>query len=104
MLKLLSRLGAKKRAAGKGAATKKPAQAAAWVSWEVTGIFENIGTVQEGMQSIAVPHRGVDRPDARALEVSRGEIELQDVTFGYGRTDAEPVLEKMNLKIRPGER
>jgi ATP-binding cassette subfamily B multidrug efflux pump len=80
------------------------ANAAAWVSWEVTGIFENIGTVQEGMQSIAVPHRGVDRPDARALEVSRGEIELEDVTFGYGRTDADPVLEKLNLKIRPGER
>ena len=35
-----------------------------WVSWEVTGIFENIGVVQEGMQSIAVPHSGVDRTGA----------------------------------------
>ena len=42
------------------------ANAAGWVSWEVTGIFENVGTVQEGMQSIAVPHVGGDRPDARA--------------------------------------
>jgi ATP-binding cassette subfamily B multidrug efflux pump len=80
------------------------ANVAAWVSWEVTGIFENIGTVQEGMQSIAVPHSGVDRPDARALEVSRGEIELQGVTFGYGRRDGSPVLDKLSLKIKAGER
>ena len=55
------------------------ANVAGWVSWEVTGIFENIGVVQEGMQTIAVPHRGVDRPGARALEVSRGEIRFEDV-------------------------
>src|SRR5712671_1295949 len=80
------------------------ANVAGWVSWEVTGIFENIGTVQEGMQSIAVPHSGVDRPGARALEVSRGAIELQDVTFGYGRRDGPPVLDELSLRIEPGER
>jgi len=80
------------------------ANVAGWVSWEVTGIFENIGTVQEGMQSIAVPHSGVDRPGARALEVSRGAIELQDLTFGYGRRDGPPVLDKLSLRIEPGER
>jgi ATP-binding cassette subfamily B multidrug efflux pump len=78
--------------------------AAGWVSWEVTSIFENIGTVQEGMQSIAVPHSGVDRPDARALEVTRGEIEFDRLTFGYGRSDAAPVVQSLSLKIRPGER
>jgi len=77
---------------------------AAWVSWDVTGIFENIGGVQEGMLSIAVPHSGTDRPGARPLEMSRGEIELQDVTFGYGRKDAKTVLENISLRIRPGER
>ena len=80
------------------------ANAAGWVSWEVTSIFENVGTVQEGMQSIAVPHSGVDRAGARPLEVSRGEIRFEDVSFGYGRTDAPPVLERMSLEIRPGER
>ena len=39
---------------------------AGWVSWEVAGIFENIGVVQEGMQTIAVPLSGVDRPGARS--------------------------------------
>jgi ATP-binding cassette subfamily B multidrug efflux pump len=80
------------------------ATAAGWVSWEVTAIFENVGVVQEGMQSIAVPHSSVDRTDARPLEVSRGEIAFEDLTFGYGRKDASAVLERLNLKIRAGER
>lgn len=80
------------------------ANAAGWVSWEVTGIFENIGTVQEGMQTIAEPHAGGDQPHARPLEVSRGEIHFENVSFGYGRTDAPPVLAQLDLTIRPGER
>jgi ATP-binding cassette subfamily B multidrug efflux pump len=78
--------------------------AAGWVSWEVTSIFENIGTVQEGMQSIAVPHSSVDRPDARPLNVPRGEIRFENLTFAYGRGDAEPVVASLNLTIRAGER
>ena len=80
------------------------ANVAGWVSWEVTGIFENIGVVQEGMQSIAVPHSGVDKPGARPLEVTRGEIRFENVTFAYGRKDAPPVLRELTLAIAPGER
>jgi ATP-binding cassette subfamily B multidrug efflux pump len=80
------------------------ANAAGWVSWEVTAIFENIGVVQEGMESIAVPHSGVDRPNAAPLHVPRGEIRFENVTFGYGRKDAAPVVSHLNLAIKPGER
>ena len=80
------------------------ANVAGWVSWEVTAIFENVGVVQEGMQSIAVPHTSVDRPGARPLEVSRGDISFQSVTFAYGRRDARPVLDDLSLEIRAGER
>ncbi len=80
------------------------ANVAGWVSWEVTGIFENIGVVQEGMQTIAVPHSGTDRPGARELEVTRGEIRFEDVTFSYGRRDGPIVLDHLSLTIRPGER
>ena len=47
---------------------------------------------------------GVDRPGAQPLEVSRGEIRFEDVTFAYGRSDAGPVLDKFLLQIQPGER
>ncbi|HYS57762.1 MAG TPA: ABC transporter ATP-binding protein [Burkholderiales bacterium] len=80
------------------------ANVAGWVSWEVTGIFESIGVVQEGMQTIAVPHAGGDRPGARELEVPRGEIRFEDVSFNYGRRDGKPVFDRLNLTIRPGER
>jgi ATP-binding cassette subfamily B multidrug efflux pump len=78
--------------------------AAGWVSWEVTSIFENIGTVQEGMQSIAVPHMGVDRIGARPLVVTRGEIKFEHLTFAYGRAESEAVIRDLTLTIRPGER
>lgn len=84
------------------------ANVAGWVSWEVTGIFENIGVVQEGMQTIAVPHTLVDRPGARELQVAAppagGEIRFEHVSFTYGRVDGQKVLDDFHLTIRPGER
>ena len=56
------------------------------------------------MQTIAVPHTGTDRPDARELEVTRGELRFEDITFSYGRRDGPIVLERLSLTIRPGER
>ena len=80
------------------------ANVAGWVSWEVTGIFENIGVVQEGMETIAVPHGLVDHPDAHELEVPQGEIRFERLSFTYGRADGKRVLDDLNLVIRPGER
>ena len=80
------------------------ANVAGWVSWEVTGIFENIGVVQEGMQTIAVPLAGMDKPGAVELQASHGEIRFEHVSFDYGRADAAPVLDQLNFTIRPGER
>jgi ATP-binding cassette subfamily B multidrug efflux pump len=80
------------------------ANVAGWVSWEITGIFESIGVVQEGMLTLAVPHSGVDPAGAVELAVPRGEITFDDVHFTYGRSDAAPVLDHLTLTIRPGER
>jgi ATP-binding cassette subfamily B multidrug efflux pump len=80
------------------------ASVAGWVSWEVTGIFENVGVVQEGMETIAVPHALTDPPGARALEVPHGEIRFEHLTFTYGRSDGKRVLDDLDLVIRPGER
>ncbi len=77
---------------------------AGFVSWEVTGIFENVGVVQEGMETIAVPHAMGDKPGARELEVTQGEIRFEHVTFTYNRTDGKKVLDDLNLVIQPGER
>jgi ATP-binding cassette subfamily B multidrug efflux pump len=84
------------------------ANVAGWVSWEVTGIFENIGVVQEGMETIAVPHAMTDTPGARELQVppapAGGAIRFEHVTFTYGRSDGKKVLDGLDLTVRPGER
>ncbi len=84
------------------------ANVAGWVSWEVTGIFENIGVVQEGMETIAVPHKLVDQPGARELRVAPaptgGEIRFERVRFSYGRSDGLAVLDDLTLTVKPGER
>ena len=84
------------------------ANVAGWVSWEVTGIFENVGVVQEGMETIAVPHSLTDAPGAHELMVQPaplgGEIRIEHLTFTYGRQDGKRVLDDLNLLIKPGER
>jgi len=75
---------------------------AGWVAQNVTTIFENIGVVQEGMRSIAVPRQMPDRPGALALQVERGTVVFEDVRFGYGT--ARGVLHGIDLTVAPGER
>jgi ATP-binding cassette subfamily B multidrug efflux pump len=75
---------------------------AGWVAQNVTTIFENIGVVQEGMRSIAVPRQMPDRPGAVALQVERGIVRFEDVRFGYGT--AKGVLHGIDLTVAPGER
>ncbi|MDP3317110.1 MAG: ATP-binding cassette domain-containing protein, partial [Devosia sp.] len=62
------------------------------------------GVVQEGMETIAVPHAMTDHEGARELQVERGEIRFDAVTFTYGRDDGQRVLDALDLVIRPGER
>src|ERR1700748_1108464 len=81
---------------------------AGWVARSVTSIFENIGTVQDGMRSIAVERQMPDPPDARELQVTHGEIRFEAVHFDYGRVrrlgDRGGVLHGIDLHIAPGER
>ena len=83
---------------------------AGWVARSVTAIFENIGTVQDGMRSIDVPRQMPDPPDAAELKVTGGEIRIEDLHFDYGRI-RDPigirypaVLHGIDLVIAPGER
>ncbi len=73
-----------------------------WVARNVTSIFENIGTVQDGMRSIAVPRQMPDKPDATSLEVTRGAVRFENVHFGYNTTRG--VLHGIDVAIAPGER
>ena len=76
--------------------------AAGWVAWQVTTIFENVGVVQEGMSTIARPIALSDRPGAAPLAVRRGEVTFENVRFGYGRETG--VIDGLSLTVRAGEK
>ncbi len=76
--------------------------ASGWVAWQVTGIFENIGVVQEGMMTIARPLTLTDEPGAAALAVTRGAVRFDHVRFGYGRETG--LIDGLSFEVKPGEK
>jgi ATP-binding cassette subfamily B multidrug efflux pump len=84
------------------------ANSAGWVSWDMAYVFENVGAVQEGMETIAVPHGLTDKPGALKLGEDtgkvKGEIRFENISFTYGRPDGKKVLHSLSFVIRPGER
>ncbi len=73
-----------------------------WVMWELAGLFENIGTVRDGINMLTKPISILDVKDAKPLNVTQGSLKFENVTFGYSPDRA--VLHELNLTIRPGER
>lgn len=73
-----------------------------WIMWEVTSLFENIGTVADGMHTLAQPEAVADRPEAGPLKVQGGLIEFTNVGFHYGKGSG--VIEGLNLTLQPGEK
>jgi ATP-binding cassette subfamily B multidrug efflux pump len=78
-----------------------------WILWEVSSLFENIGVVQDGIETVARERDVVDRAGARPLVVTRGEIHYEDICFNYGRHRLEGgrgVLDRLSLHIGSGEK
>ncbi|MGC4240592.1 MAG: ABC transporter ATP-binding protein [Herbaspirillum sp.] len=73
-----------------------------WIMWEMAMLFEHIGTVQDGMMTLSRSRSIVDKPDAQPLDVARGEIRFEDVSFSYG--GEKTIIDQLSLTIRPGEK
>ncbi len=73
-----------------------------WILWEVAIMFENIGTVQDGKATIARERDVRDLPDAKPLQVTKGDVDFETVSFHYGKKKG--VLDGVDLHIRPGEK
>ncbi len=77
-----------------------------WIMWEFAALFENIGTVRDGVATLSVPREISDVPDAKPLQASRGAVRFEAVTFRYeGAVGPKPaVLDDLSLDIAPGEK
>jgi ATP-binding cassette subfamily B multidrug efflux pump len=73
-----------------------------WIMWVVNGIFENVGTVQDGITTISQPRAVQDDEGAKPLVVTRGEVRFDDIHFHYGKQGG--VIAGLNLAVRAGEK
>jgi ATP-binding cassette subfamily B multidrug efflux pump len=74
-----------------------------WVMWQMTGLFENVGTIQDGITTLTKPRTITDIAGAQPLHVTQGAIAFENVSFGY-KDGGKKVIDGLNLQIRPGER
>lgn len=74
---------------------------AEFMMWQTSALFENVGTIQDGMKTLGRPITIEDKPDAKTLNVAQGEIKFENVSFAYNDKN---VIEQFNLTIRPGEK
>lgn len=95
-----------------------------WIMWELSGLFESIGVVHDGMSMLSKTRAVQDKPDAQPLDVQSGRVAFESVTFDYGRrprgiataeeagatagTDQRPataaVIQDLSLDIAGGEK
>ncbi|WP_286976335.1 ABC transporter ATP-binding protein [Pseudomonas sp.] len=75
---------------------------AEWIMWVVNGIFENVGTVQDGMKAIVQPREVQDSEDAQPLNVRHGSVQFDGIGFHYGKTAG--VISDLSLHIEAGEK
>lgn len=73
-----------------------------WILWEAAGLFENVGVVQDGMNTLTRPSAIIDAVDAKKLEVSQGAVEFKHVYFAYHHD--KPLFDDFNLSIHAGEK
>ena len=73
-----------------------------WIMWEISSLFENIGTVTDGMNTLSKTTLIQDSPDANTLVVEQGRIDFNQVSFHYGENTG--VIDELNLTIKAGEK
>ena len=73
-----------------------------WIMWEVSALFEAIGTVYDGMSMMTKPHEVTDKKGAPQLQAKKGHIRYENVRFHYGKKKG--VIEDLTLDISAGEK
>jgi len=73
-----------------------------WIMWEVSSLFENIGTVQDGMNTLSQEKEIEDLSNAHDIQVKHGDLDFNNITFQYDQDN--PVIENLTLNIRAGEK
>lgn len=77
-------------------------QMSGWILRTITSLFEQIGTVENGIVTISKPNEIQDVAEAKPLELTDGVIEFENVNFNYNEDNH--VIEQFQLAMKPGEK
>lgn len=77
-------------------------QMSGWILRTITALFENLGAVQNGIETIAQDNDVRDVAAAKPLTVRHGEIIFENVGFSYGKE--KTVFDGFSLTVKPGEK
>lgn len=75
---------------------------AQWIMWEISSLFENIGTVQDGINTLTKPQVIGDQHSAKPLNIQHSTVQFDNVSFAY--SPDKPILNQLNLNINAGEK
>ncbi len=73
-----------------------------WIIWEVSSLFENIGTTIDGMKTLSQPRDVMDKTDAPEIPAVKGNIQFNDVSFHYGKGSG--IIDQLSLNFKAGEK
>lgn len=76
---------------------------AQWIMWEVGQLFENVGTVQDGVETLSQQQTIIDIPRAPELVLHRGDVDFENVCFRYDKGNTA-LIDGLSLSINAGEK
>ena len=88
--------------AAAGAISLRLSQMTGWVSFTLMTLYANLGEVEDGIKTLATPHKLGDKAEASDLLVSQGSIDFRNVSFTYGKNIS--AVKDISLLVKPGEK
>jgi len=73
-----------------------------WIMYEMASLFENLGTVRDGMQLLSKNRNVLDKKNSVELVIKNPSINFKNVSFSYN--NEKKVIKDFNLQIKSGER
>ncbi|OGZ97725.1 MAG: hypothetical protein A3J10_00720 [Candidatus Sungbacteria bacterium RIFCSPLOWO2_02_FULL_54_10] len=74
-----------------------------WDFWRVIrDIYRRLADAEEMTEILMRPHDVQDKPQAKELDMGKGQVEFRDVSFTYTKT--RKVITRFNLTVKPGEK
>lgn len=74
-----------------------------WVMWEMTSLYEQVGTLQDGLNTLSMHQEIKDEKSAKDLHIRKASVSFQNIVFSYPN-QKKSVYHNFSLYINPGEK